>query len=294
MALTEVIEEKWTNIIVDSQILSMFMSCPRKMDYVMNRHLIPLGGVSKNIEKGQLAHIGLHAYWKNRLEGGDYQSASLAGIEAAKKEYPKFQNLDTENALDCFNNLIAFYKFISNSSFIPIFVEQHFKFLAYEDSILRLRIYLTGRIDLGLKTPSGMLIPVDNKSESERWFYSVMSNQFKIYCIACNVNALGVQRFGFQKTIEEKDRFKLELLSFDQDILDEFRYETLPYYCKQMLVCNEEGYWPPNTTSCVHGHFKCVFSDAYNGGICSVSREVREQKLKSYFTIGEPWDPAEF
>jgi len=287
-------ELKWTTMMVDSQILSTFMACPRKCDFIFNRHLVPIGGVSKAIEKGQLAHIGLHSYWKARIHGLDYQKASIIAIDCAKTEALKFQNLDTDNALECLQNLVAFFKYVSNMPYIPVFVEQHFRFKAYEDPNLRLRIYLTGRIDLGLKFPSGLVIPVGNKSEGERWFYSIMSNQFKIYCLACNSNTLGVQRFGFQKSLQEKDKFKLELLPFDQDILDEFRYETLPYYCKQMLICREDNYWPPNNTNCVHGHFKCQFSDAYNGGICSVSRQVREQKLNSYFTIGEEWDPSEF
>jgi hypothetical protein len=49
-----------------------------------------------------------------------------------------------------------------------------------------------------------------------------------------------------------------------------------------------------NTTSCIHGHFACQFSDKYNGGICNVSREVREQKLERYFKVGEEWNPADF
>lgn len=290
----EIVEEKWTNVQVDSQILSTFMSCHRKADYVFNRHLVPIHGVSGAIEKGQLAHIGLHAYWKARIAGENYQEAAKGAIEVAKKEAVAFKNLDAENALGCFQNLVDFFKFISNSSWIPVFVEQHFKFIAYEDPSIRLRIILTGRIDLGLKTPTIDLIPVDNKSESERWFYTQMSNQFKIYALACKANVLGVQRFGFQKTLPPEQKFKMELIPFDQDILDEFRTEILPYWCKQLLICQSDNYWPPNTTSCIHGHFACQFSDKYNGGICNVSREVREQKLERYFTIGQPWDPANF
>jgi len=291
---TPIKEEKWTNIQVDSQIFSTFMSCPRKCDYVFNRHLVPISGVSKSIEKGQLSHTGLHAYWKSRIEGNDYQKASIDGIEAAKKEWPTCKNLQQDDALDAFQTLVQYFKFIQNSAWIPVAVEQAFKFIAYEDPILRIRIILAGRIDLIAKTPQIPIIPIDNKTESERWFYSVMSNQFKIYCLACKVNVLGVQRFGFQKTLKEEDKFKMELLSFDPDILEEFRTETLPHYCKQMLLCQEEEYWPMNTTSCISGHFACQFSDKYNGGICSVSRNVREQKLSRYFTIGAEWNPLEF
>src|SRR5215471_20728320 len=278
-------QEKWTNIQVDSQVLSTFMSCARKADYVFNRHLVPMIGVSDKIQKGQLSHIGLHRYWRSIIDGKGYQESSLLAIEECKKEALKFTTLQAEDALQVYQNLVEYFRFIQNLSWTPIFVEQHFKFIAYEDPALKLRIILTGRIDLGFRTPDNKVIPVDNKSESERWFYSQMSNQFKIYCIACKTNTFAVQRFGFQKTVKPEDRFKMELLPFDADYLKEFQYEVLPYWCKQLLLCKEDNYWPPNYSSCVHGHFACQFSDKFNNGICNVSRSVREQKLKLYFTI---------
>lgn len=292
--VAEQLEEKWTNVQLDSQILSTFMSCPCKCNYVFNRHLIPVGGISSSFEKGQLAHIGLHAYWKERIKTGDYQASAIAGLDAAKKASLTFTNLPVEDALDCFSNLVEFFKFIQQSSWIPVATEQAFRFKAYEDPNLRLRIYLTGRIDLIVKTPQVPIIPVDNKSESERWFYSQMSNQFRIYALACKSNVLGVQRFGFQKSLKPEDKFKMELLPFDPNTLEEWRTVTLPYWVKQYLLANEDNFWPMNHTSCISGHFACQFSDKYNGGICNVSTEVREQKLERYFKIGEEWNPMEF
>jgi len=287
--------EKWTNVQVDSQILSTFMECPRKYDYVFNRHFVPITGVSKSIQKGQVAHIGIHNYWKARLEGKDYQESSVIGIDAAKKEIVNFNNLTPDDSLDVLHVLINFFKYQTTQSWIPVFTEQHFRILAYEDPSLKLRVFITGRIDLGLRNPQIKLIPVDVKSEAERWFYSVMRAQFKMYTIACKTYLLGVQRFGFQKTVEEKDKFKLEILSFDPDILEEFKTETLPYYIKRMLIAKEDGFYPMNNASCIHGHFACQFSDKYNqGGICGISRELREQKITRYFTIGEPWNPEDF
>lgn len=291
----ELEEQKWTNITVDSQILSTFMSCARKADFVFNQHLVPIQGVAPSIEKGLLTHVGTNAYWKTLLEGKDYQAATRAAIDAIKVDSLKYKNIDADNILDVLQTLIAFFKYINNHSWTPVFSEQYFKFIAYENKEERLRIILSGRIDLGLRNPQTPLLVVDNKSESERWFYSQMSNQFKIYALACKTNVVGVQRIGFQKTVEEKDKFELKLIPFDPDILDEFRYEILPYWCKELLKCKTNNYWPPNTTSCVHGHFKCIFSDGMDHkGICNVSRAVRQQKLDRYFTPGEPWNPENF
>jgi hypothetical protein len=271
------------------------MECPRKMDYVFNRNLVPVTGVSKSIQKGQLVHVGLHAYWTSRINGDDYQVASIKGLDEAKKQSITFSGLDPESCLEVFQTLIQYFKFIQESlTWIPLFSEQHFKFVAYEDKEFDIRIILTGRIDLGLKTPQIPLIPVDNKSESERWFHSSLSNQYRIYALACKTNILGIQRIGFQRTLKPEDKFKLEIISFDPDSLEEFRTVTLPYWCKQLLLYQEENFYPMNTSSCVTGHFGCQFSDKYNGGICNVSREIREQKIERYFKIGEDWNPSEF
>lgn len=286
-------EDKWTVIQVDSQILSMFMSCPQKYDYIMNRNLIPIGGISKSIRRGTIVHDAALEYWKVLIEEStNYEKAIRAALTKAKDSLSKQEDLDPDYKLDTLNGILEYLKYIQAQSWIPLAAEKHFRIKAYEDPNLKLRIYLTGRIDLILKSPQIPVLPVDAKTESERWFHSQMRNQFRIYCIATGSNILGVQRIGFQKTVEPKDKFKMEMLPFDQDVLDEWRETTLVHWVKQLLMAHETGYFPMNPTSCIQGHFKCQFSDGMDHkGICNVSRQVREQKLSRYFVKGESWDP---
>ena len=283
---------KWTAIMIDSQELSSFMSCPRKYDYGFNQHLVPVGGMSRGIDRGTIVHNGLLEYWKEMISSGDYQQATRNCIKRAKKELDKDIKFDSESKLDTLQTILDFLKHIQSNSWIPLEVEKYFRVKAYEDPKLRLRIYLHGRIDLIVRTTQIPVLPIDFKTESERWFYSQLNNQFRIYATACGTNLVGIQRVGFQKTLEPKDKFKLDLLPFDQDVLDEFRNELLPYWAKQMLLCHEENYYPMNTSSCIKGHFKCQYSDGVNNGICNVSRSVRGQKLNRYFIRGEAWDPS--
>src|SRR5215813_12518338 len=104
--------EKWTNIQVDSQVLSTFMACARKADYVFNQHLVPLIGVSDKIQKGQLSHIGLHRYWRCIIDGKGYQEATLEAIDETKKEALKFTTLNAEDALQVYQNLVEYFRFI--------------------------------------------------------------------------------------------------------------------------------------------------------------------------------------
>lgn len=285
-------EDKWTNIQVDSQVLSAFMACPAKYAYVFIHHLIPLAGMSKSIRKGSIVHDGLLGYWTERISSGDYQIAAKLAIDIVKERLSKEIDFENDEKLYVLQTMIEFFKYIMKSSWIPRAAEKYFRVKAYENEELRLRIFLNGKIDLILESPQIKVLPVDVKTEAERWFHTQMSNQFRIYCIATKTNILGVQRFGFQTSLSEDEKFKMELLPFDQDILDEFRTITVPYWVQQLIIAHEENFFPMNPTNCVHGHFKCQFSDAYNGGICNVSRSVREQKLSRYFVVGKEWDPS--
>lgn len=286
-------EDKWTNIQVDSQVLSAFMSCPAKYAYVFIRHLMPVAGLPKSIRKGSVVHDGMLAYWTERIKTGDYQVAAKLGIDIVKEKLSKEIDFDNEEKLYILQTMLEFFKYIMQSSWIPRAAEKYFRVKAFEDPELRLRIYLNGKIDLILESPQIKVLPVDVKTEAERWFHSQMSNQFKIYNIACGTNVLGVQRFGFQTSLSVEEKFKMELLPFDQDILDEFRTITIPYWVTQLIVAHEENFFPMNPTNCVHGHFKCQFSDGTeHKGICNVSRNIREQKIGRYFVVGKEWDPS--
>jgi hypothetical protein len=287
-------ESAWTNIQVDSQILSSFMSCPREMNYRYNRHLVAISGTSVSFLKGQLAHKALHKYYQSQIDGYSIRDAKVLAIKELNQIAPSF-DLDSDNVILVKRTIEEFLEFRQNDSWIPRAAEKLIKFLAYEDSELRLRIILTGRIDLivSLLANPQQLIPVDHKTESESWFYSALSNQFKIYALATKSNHLFVQRCGFQKTKKAEEKFRQETINFDNDVLDEFQNEVLPYYIKELLLCMDSGYYPPRYSSCIKGHFACTFSDKHQHGVCHLPRAFREAKLERYFEIATEWDPAD-
>lgn len=294
LAIATTQEENWTNVKVDSQVFSGFMSCPRYMDYRYNRHLVPISGVSTSIGKGSLAHEGLHKFNKARIEGASWNDAKSIGLASARLKAPTM-NIDADNVLLVYRTLEEFWEFKQSSAIheIPKAAERTFTVLVYQDESIRLRIYLTGRIDYIFSLVSNNnLIPLDYKSESERWFYSGLSNQFKFYSIATKSPVVIVQRLGFQTTKKAEEKFKTESINFDADVMDEFINEIIPETCKNLLLAIEEKKFSPNYTNCIHGHFACIFSDKYNnGGICTVSRKIREEKIERYFSIGEEWNP---
>jgi hypothetical protein len=281
-------EKSFINVMFDSQILGTFMSCPREMDLKFNRHLRPIASGSKAHDKGTLTHEGLRAYYEGMRIGQDYVVRVGGALQACRKMAPTLLTLDSEDILDVYNTLEQYFDHKKNEVIHVVFTERLFTHVAYE--VFPLRIIVTGRIDLGILEGT-QLVPVDHKSEAESWFYSALSNQFKIYALACDSTRLYVNRVGFQKSKKPADKFKVETITFDSDALEEFKNEVLPYYAKQMLIAAEDNYYPPNYASCIKGHFGCVFSDKYRGGICNASRAVREEKLNLYFKQ-EEWDPS--
>jgi PD-(D/E)XK nuclease superfamily len=290
---TRITSDGWTSIQVDSQVLSLFMSCPQKFKYVFIDQLQQKEGLHKGIKRGTIVHDALLTYWKERIKTNDYQIASRDAMRLATEAFNKDISFDAEERLENMTILYEYLRYIQSSSWIPLEAEKFFRIKIYEDESAKLRIFIAGRIDLILRSPQLSVFPVDVKTESMKTFHSEMSNQFKLYCLACNVNVIGVQRICFQKDMETKDRFKLETIGFDPDVLEEFRTTTLPYWINRLIECYQSNYFPMQTTSCITGFFACQFSDKMkHKGICNVSRSIRDQKLNAYFVKGDKWDPS--
>lgn len=288
-------EDNWVNIKVDSQIFSGFMKCGEYYNLHYNRHLVPLSPPSASILKGTLAHFGFHAFNAARIEGKNWSDSSLAGLTSAKKNAIKLEGLDTEDALQVYNTLNEFWEYRKQyeGSEIPLAAERTFCVLIYEDAKIRIRIYLTGRIDYIFKLISSpSIIPLDYKTESESWFYSTLNNQFKFYALATKSNIVIVQRVGFQKTKKPEEKYKIESLNYDPEVLKEFVEGEIRDTCLDLLTALSENKFRKNYTACIQGHFACMFSDRYNnGGICSVSPKIREEKIEKYFRVGQEWSP---
>src|SRR5687767_2311303 len=125
-------DQDWTVVQVDSSVLSMFMSCPTKYNYVMNRHLVPIGGVSKSILRGSYVHDGQLAYWKYIIENGwEYEAAIKSALSVVKDKLVRDPKFDHEEKLDIMQGFLDFLKHIRGLSLIPIAAEKHFRVKAY-------------------------------------------------------------------------------------------------------------------------------------------------------------------
>jgi hypothetical protein len=80
----EKIEGGKTNIIMDSQILTALMTCPRLADFRFNHRLQPVGGKSNSLEVGSIAHKFLEVFYKSHIAGLDRDKSIAFGFAGAE------------------------------------------------------------------------------------------------------------------------------------------------------------------------------------------------------------------
>ena len=133
-----------------------------------------------------------------------------------------------------------------------------------------------GRVDLVVKSSSGMMI-VDHKSESrDDGTQKSISNKFMGYAYIGSQMGFSLivcaNRIGIQKTKAPQERFQRSFLSYTQPVLEEWRQSVI-YWAKNIIKCENESYFPPRFVSCKWCSFK---------SICETDPSLREWKLKSF------------
>ncbi len=280
-------EGKWTTLLVDSQLLSAFMKCPRYFHYRFNRHLVPVGGPGPSLNKGILTHYGLAKYYDNFKEKMDWKNSAHLALKDTRAKAPEL-DLGADDCLLVYRTLEEYFDYRKNDIFEVLGTEIVFRKIIYEE--FPLRVVTTGRIDLVTREfQSSITIPYDHKSEAQAWYYSATSNQFKIYALACDSPKLIVNRIGFQKSKTIQERFKRDEIFFAPGVLDEFRNVIVPYYAQKLLIAWSEDFFEPNYSACIQGNFGCMFSDK-NAGVCTESPDMREQIIQVKFRE-EEWNP---
>jgi len=271
------------NFIIDSSVLNAFEKCPTLMKYQYVDNLRLKGKKETALEKGDLEHVGLKHYYRAMKETRNWDKAREIGldkilkyIEAGKVSLSKE---DIDDVTMAFIGYVEFYRF---ERWVPLEVERPFRVVIYEDDDLR--VIFQGKIDLIVDTGQ-ISVPVDHKTESRRTEPIELNNQFMAYCYAAKSNNLIVNKIGFQKSLKAEDKFYRRMLSYEDDVLEEWKDETI-FKIRELLGYAEINYFPHRYTSCQDKYGKCIFHN-----VCHIGREARDMKLKSEFVVSEPWNP---
>lgn len=292
----EIIIPSKKNIILDATVLTSLMNCPRLTDYRYNYNFKPIGGKSNSLECGSLVHHILEAYYKGIRSGLDKVSAIEKGFERGKKyikegddgsglintpaeSTKKPKRIGWEWVLKTMEQYFEFYK---NEYWEPVDVEFVKGAVIYEDS--EIRILWKAKFDLTTDTLQG-IYPVDHKTAQMNRDPVSLNNQFMGQCLLQNTTGMIVNKIGFQESLEPKEKFLRPMINYTSDRLAEWATVIVPYWAKQLIIYAEDGYWPPNFTSCDTLYGGCSFKE-----VCEANRNMRQEELKMKFYVGEPWD----
>lgn len=273
------------NVILDSQVLSTLMSCPRLTDFRFNLNLVSNSGKSISLEMGSIVHTFLESYYKciiNRLSKSQAEGhAHTAALEYSENQEEVRNSTEEDKAwaIQTCHDYLEFYK---NDYWIPLEVEVVKGRVLYEDDDIR--IMWKAKFDLIMDTNQG-IFPVDHKTMKQRRDTLTLNNQFIGQCILAETRSMFVNKIGFQKSLKPEEKFTRPTINYTADRLMEWQSQILPYYAKLMLMYAESGYWPPNFTHCENKYGFCQFKS-----VCEVDRNMRETVLGQDFMVGKPWD----
>lgn len=294
--------------VFDATVQNDVQACARKFQFAHVNNWRPLSGKAFALDRGSMLHDMLALYrilLKLSWKGGD--AACLTKSEAEfltesgnePKAYPwneiveravylghqymavQAENISLEEGQEVIKNFSEYADFYQDDGWQPIEIEAAFSRILYESRDLILVV--EGRIDLITDTRSGRTV-VDSKSASRRQEPVLLSNQFICYAWANGVSSVTIDKVGFQKTLKPRERFNRHILSYPDEIKNEWR-EWAVYWGKMAVFHVREGVYPPNFTSC----------DKYGGCIylpvCSTIPSAREWKASTLFKVGEQWSP---
>lgn len=305
------------NIILDSQVLTSVMGCPRATDLRFNHNLQSLAGKSNSLECGSITHKFMEVYYGSMIKGIKREQAFGFGIAAAElyiqscpdctgfistpeqkkpkcghkpDEYPGVKNTPKDSVAYqtgwqfVLDTCDEYHRFYINDHWVPLEVETVKGEVLYEDD--EIRIMWKAKLDLTCDTNQG-IFPVDHKTMKQRRDTISMNNQFMGQCILMRTRNVFINKIGFQKSLKPAEKFIRAPLSYSAARLLEWQSETLPFYAKQLLMYAEIGHYPPNFTQCEGKYGNCNFV-----GVCQSDPGMREEELKLHFTVGPQWNPV--
>ncbi len=315
--MTDIIESPKKNVILDATVLTSLMNCARFTDLRFNHNLVSIKGKSNSLEVGSVVHKYMEIYYLSLIKGLDKTKAHAFGMTAAEmyvrgcpsctnfiptdlipspicghriNDFPGVENTPIENegyligwkwALETCDQ---YYNHYLNDSWVPLEVETVKSKVLYEDD--EIRVLWKAKLDLTADTNQAIL-PIDHKTMKQNRQSVKLNNQFMGQCLVMGTRNMVVNKIGFQKTLEPKDKFTRSIMSYSADALTEWYSEILPFYAKLLLMYTEAEHFPPNFSNCDGKFGQCVFKN-----VCEADRGMREEEIKNTFIVGPEWNPS--
>ena len=253
-----------------------------------NRYVLKLRPMQKAepLEKGSLMHEILAAYYKaKRLRSLGKLDMNVSEIVdkcsiLGRVLAPQF-SMSMERSLEVIANFRDYCSFWSTDGYQPVFVEQYFSKVIYEDDSY---IFLFEGIadlvaDIAGQSSNDSVV-VDHKTTSRSKAPHPLNNQFIGECWALERKILVKNEIGFQSSYQPKDRFKRFVVSYSQSVIDEWVINTA-LSVKRIIRALEDDIYIKNFTAC-DKFGSCEFTE-----LCNCTPDAREWKMKSRYIVSD-------
>jgi PD-(D/E)XK nuclease superfamily len=281
--IPELFKQRKVIVKLDSQILNSIDLCGARyeMEHVGNYRP---NKKAPALEKGSVMHDMLKYYYEQRMKGriasehGQViDECMLIGRELASMTQIPVEEFSEED-LYTFKEYILHHQY---DGWEILGVEEPFTRILYDSDDLK--ILYEGIVDLRVIDPKIGQAVVDHKTESRKSHPFALGNQFLGYNWTFN-SSLIINKIGYQKTLENRERFRRIELPHRQYLIDEWKEDTIRSV-RKAIQWHKEDYFPKNRTSC-DKYSGCIFKK-----VCENPEENREYKLNAFFYKDKPWDP---
>lgn len=288
------------NVVLDASVLTSLMSCERLTEFVYIQNLQPITGKGNSLEIGSLLHKMLEVYYRTIRDGFSKQLAIGNGLIAGdqyilegedgtglkntyadntKHKNGSIDKIGYNYVKNTFEQYCDFYK---NDFWVPLETEVVKGKVIYEDE--EVRLLWKAKLDLIVDTNNGIL-PVDHKTMRQKRDTLSLNNQFMGQCILMETRSVVINKIGFQQSLKAEEKFTRHVMSYSASRLAEW-LGIAAYYAKYYTSLAEGQYFPPRFSHC-DKFFGCTFKR-----ICESDMNMREELLREYFVVGEPWTIA--
>lgn len=314
-----------TNVIMDSQILTSLMKCPRLSDFRFNLNLLSLDGKSNSLECGSIVHKFLEVYYGAQIQGLTKATASGFGFAAANlyiqgckfcTDFKPFEVVDPSTQqvvkvdVPVCGHKVDEYTGVKNTpkdsegyktgwQYVIETLEQYLDYYKNDywvplevETVKGKILYEDSEIRILWKAKLDWvadtnqgIYPVDHKTMKQNRPTISLNNQFMGQSLLMGTQGVVINKIGFQKTLAPKDKFIRPMVTFSTARQLEWQSEILPFWAKKLVMYAESGYWPPNWESCEGRYGMCSYSH-----VCEGDPDDRERLLKEEFYVGPAWD----
>jgi len=270
---------------IDSQELDAIQKCSffTYLNFVQNYRE---NNKPPPLERGDLGHTMLEAYYKLLQSDATWEDAVEQSIEKGREHYRtlSLDILESEWIVKTFQQYAEYYRHDS----VKVFeVEKTFTFVLYEDE--ELIISYQGKIDLEASFPILGKTVLDHKFRAMKADYSPLDNQLIGYAIATDNLTVYINEVGLQRSYEPAKKFRRVPVIIGDGIKRRWIKNTI-MWAKILDYNMQNNVWPQShlktapagITQCA----KCQYERICN----SENEEEMERKVKDYFHLGEKWD----